>query len=276
MSDSEHILTRPPPPANHRFSYGSNPYQFGDLRIPEGDGPHPVLAFIHGGFWRASYDLEHSGHLCAALAATGIATWNIEYRRLGNLGGGWPGTFRDVARGIKFLRVLAPKFSLDLGQVSVMGHSAGGHLALWVAAARKIPESSPIAIDEPLPLCGVVSLAGVCDLILAWKLGLSDWVVEELLEGGPQEYPARYAHTSPKELLPLGVTQVLIHGRRDQDVPYELSERYITAALANKDEVTFISLPDIGHFELIDPNSSVWQHVYAAAKQTFTSFSTSL
>ncbi len=274
MSNSEQVLTHPPPPADHRFPYGTDPNQFGDLRLPEGDGPHPVLVFIHGGYWRARYDLEHTGHLCAAFTTIGIATWNIEYRRLGNPGGGWPGTFRDIAQGIKFLRVLALKYSLDLDQVIVMGHSAGGHLALWVAAARNIPESSPIAINQPLPLCGVVSLAGVSDLNLAWELGLSDRAVEELLEGGPEEHPKRYAHTSPMELLPLGVYQVLIHGTRDMEVPFELSERYYASALASGDDVTFIPLPDIGHFELIDPNSQAWQYVHDALKRTYASFST--
>src|SRR3954469_3797173 len=156
-----HLLSAPSPPADLRIAYGPDPLHFGDLRVPTGGGPHPVALVVHGGFWRNRYDLEHIGHLCAALTAEGVATWSIEYRRLGDTGGGWPGTFADVAAAAKYLRTLTPLYDLDLGRVVTMGHSAGGHLALWLAGCGKIAEGDPLHVADPLPLSGVVSLAGV-------------------------------------------------------------------------------------------------------------------
>src|SRR5687768_4480719 len=125
---SESILSRPPPVADHRLRYGPEPDQLGDLRLPKNSGPHPCIVVIHGGFWRVRYDLEHTGHLCAALTERGVATWNIEYRRVGTPGGGWPGTFRDVADAAADLFANAPRYRIDRTRVAVLGHSAGGHL----------------------------------------------------------------------------------------------------------------------------------------------------
>ncbi len=137
-----------PPPADHRIAYGPGQFHFGDLRVPKTRGPHPVAIVIHGGFWRAKYDLDYIGHLCAAFTAAGMTTWNIEYRRLGNTGGGWPGTFEDVVRAADHLEKIARDFALDLYRVITVGHSAGGHLALWLATRKKT-------------LQGVIALAAV-------------------------------------------------------------------------------------------------------------------
>src|ERR1700730_14891444 len=131
---SDDILTLPPPPADARLSYGTDPNQFGDLRLPKTKGPFPVVINIHGGFWRANQSYSHAGHLCAALTAKGLATWNIEYRRVGNPGGGWPGTFEDVRAGYRYISQIAQRYKLDSTKVVVMGHSAGGQLALCLAA----------------------------------------------------------------------------------------------------------------------------------------------
>jgi acetyl esterase/lipase len=112
MADSQHVLTELPPQADFRLRYGSDPNQFGDLRLPQTKGPHPVAIMIHGGYWRAKYDLTHAGHLCAALTKAGIASWNLEYRRVGNPGGGWPGTFEDITAGFSFLQQRAPHYHL--------------------------------------------------------------------------------------------------------------------------------------------------------------------
>src|SRR5215831_12973469 len=130
---SDDILTLPPPPADTRISYGTDPNQFADLRLPKTKGLFSVVMNIHGGFWRAKYDLSHAGHLCAALTSKGLATWNLEYRRVGNAGGGWPGTFEDLLLGVKFLESIAWKYRLDLKRMVVLGHSAGGQLALCLA-----------------------------------------------------------------------------------------------------------------------------------------------
>jgi len=208
------VLSFPPPRAQHRIPYGSDPCQFGDLWLPQPPGPHPVVAFIHGGFWRSRYGLEHAGFLCQALARSGLAAWSIEYRRLGDPDGGWPGTFLDVAQAIGHLRALAPQYALDLERLLLMGHSAGGHLALWVAGAGRLSPGDPLHVAQPssLSLRAVVALAGVSDLRRAWELGLSQGVVEELLGGRPEQVPERYAAASPQELLPLGVPQILVHG----------------------------------------------------------------
>src|SRR5579864_7326020 len=176
---SDDILTLPPPPADARLSYGTDPNQFGDLRLPKTKGPFPVAMNIHGGFWRAKYDLAHAGHLCAALTAKGIATWNVEYRRVGNPGGGWPGTFEDVRNAYRFVPQLAKRYNLDASKFLVMGHSAGGQLALCLTA-------------HELSLKRVISLAGVVDLQQAWELHLSNDAVVGFLGGKPGDAHDHY------------------------------------------------------------------------------------
>jgi acetyl esterase/lipase len=239
------ILDMPPPPADARLHYGSDPLQFGDLRVPKGSGPHPSAIVIHGGFWRAKYNLEHAGHLCAALTRAGMATWNLEYRRIGNPGGGWPGTFKDVAMGADYLRNIAGSHNLDLGKVISLGHSAGGHLAVWLAARHRIPRGDVLASDNPLPLRGVVSLAGVVDLRRGWELRLSDGVVEDLMGGPPDKFAERYRIASPIELVPLGVTVRLLHGTEDSVVPIEISNGYQKAANRVRDNARLVVLPGV-------------------------------
>lgn len=258
---SEDILEREPPGASIRIAYGAEPQQFGDLRLPAGAGPHPVVIAIHGGYWRARYDLTYFGHVCVALTAAGIATWNIEYRRIGDPGGAWPGTFTDVAAATDHLWTLAPQYDLDLDRVVVVGHSAGGHLACWLAGRHRILSESPLYSSDPLPLAGVVSLAGVVDLRRAFALGLSENATGLLMGGSPADYPDRYIAGSPYDLLPLGVRQFLLHGTADTNVPLELSERYVRRASAKGDPVTLLTLPDVGHFELADPLSHAWPTV---------------
>jgi acetyl esterase/lipase len=172
---SEDILTLAPPAPDLRLAYGADPNQFGELRLAKTgtESGFPVLMNIHGGYWRAKYDLAHAGHLCAALTSKGIATWNLEYRRVGNDGGSWPGTFGDVVNGYRFLRQIAAKYHLNLNRTVVMGHSAGGQLALCLAA-------------HELSVPRVVSLAGVVNLQRAWELHLSNNAVVEFLGGKPE------------------------------------------------------------------------------------------
>jgi acetyl esterase/lipase len=263
-AEGESVLERTPPPADMRLPYGQDALQFGDLRVPAGAGPHPVVVGIHGGFWRARYGLDYFGHACTALTAAGMATWNIEYRRLGNVGGGWPGTLMDVGRAVDYLRELGPQYGLDLARVVALGHSAGGHLALWAAGRRKLPRESALCAPHPLPLIGVVALAGVCDLRRAWELRLSDNVTEQLLGGTPEQVPERYAQASPAELLPLGVHHVLIHGTEDTNVPYGISADYAARASVVGDEVELVTLPGAGHFEIVDPQTPEWAVVQQA------------
>jgi acetyl esterase/lipase len=239
------ILRLPPPKANARIPYGKDPQQFGDLRLPSGAGPHPVVIFIHGGYWRNTYSLDHIGHACAALASAGAASWSIEYRRIGDPGGGWPGTMDDVLHGAEHIKKLALRYRLDLERMVAAGHSAGGQLALWLAAQ--------IALN----LRSVIPLAGVSDLRRAWALQLSNGVVRQLLGGTPDQVPQRYATTSPIELVPISVPQRLIHGTADDIVPFDMSERFAKKSLNSK----LIPLKGAGHFELIDPRAREWTTV---------------
>ena len=254
----------PVPPADHRIAYGDDPLQFGELRLPEGKGPHPVAVVIHGGCWFSEYDIRHVGNFAAALTKTGVATWVLEYRRIGDAGGGWPGTFEDVARGADYLRVLGRSYPLDLKRVVVVGHSAGAQLALWLAARRQLPKSSPLYAPKPLPLRGVISLAGITDM-KAFRPRCDD-AVSQLLGGPPEKFPQRYQQTSPIELLPLGVRQWLFHGARDRIVPVGQSREYEAAAKKRGDHVKLTVLDDAGHFELIAPQSSAWHAVEEAVR----------
>lgn len=250
-----------------RLAYGPETLQFGDLYLPTGSGPHPVVILIHGGYWRARYGLDLMTGLAQDLTARGFAAWNIEYRRVGNLGGGWPGTLLDVARAADYLHAIESSYALDLKQVVPIGHSAGAHLAFWLAARPHIPEGDPLAgtsIKEddahngPLIFTGAISLAGVLDLMLAWQLHLSMDAVVDLLGGTPNDVPERYASASPAALLPLGIPQVLIHGTADANVPLEVSQTYAEAAKAANDQVTLIELPGVDHFAVINARSAAW------------------
>jgi acetyl esterase/lipase len=266
---SPRTSTTPPSMAiepGQRIAYGQDPLQFGDLRVPSGGDSQPVVVVVHGGFWRSQYGLDLMSALSAALTADGWATWNIEYRRLGDPGGGWPGTFLDVAQATDHLRQLAGSYRLDLSRVTALGHSAGGHLALWLAGRSRIPAGGPLHATDPLRIRQIVCLAGVADLRQAWQLRLGGGVVQSLVGGTPEEVPDRYASASPAALLPLGlaVRQVLVHGGRDTIVPPEISRSYQQTALARGDNAILIELPDAGHFEVIDPRDKAWERIRQA------------
>jgi len=245
---AEDILTIPPPPADARLSYGSDPNQFGELRVPKGGGPFPVLISIHGGYWRAKYDLAYMGHLCAALTGKGLATWNLEYRRVGNAGGGWPGTFEDVRNGYRFVSQLAKRYNLDPAKWAAVGHSAGGQLALCLAG------------HEPA-VKRVVSLAGVVDLQQAWELHLSDNAVVGFLGGEPAAVPEHYHEADPMQLKISQATQWLIHGASDDTVPPFLSRNYAEQKKTRGENVHYLEISTAGHFDLVDPRSSAWPKV---------------
>lgn len=254
----------PKPTGSRRFSYGSDPLQFGELRLPAIKGPYPVVIVIHGGCWYSEYDLNHIANFSASLTKLGVATWSLEYRRIGNAGGGWPGTFLDVANGIDYLRVLAHSFPLDLKRVIVVGHSAGGELALWAAARHRLPKSSPLYLARPLSLKGIVSLAGITDMRkYETKCG---GAVKKLLGGSPEEVPERYRQTSPMELVPLRIEQRLIQGTLDQIVPETFSRDYEAAARKKGDHVRLATIATAGHFDLIAPHSSAWPAVEDAVR----------
>jgi len=251
-----------------RIAYGEAPLQFGELRLPTGRGPHPVAVIVHGGCWMSKLGNldEHAVALdllrpmAATLAENGIATWNVEYRRLGNAGGGWPGTFDDVARGTDHLRKIAHEYSLDLNRVVAIGHSSGGHLALWLAGRAKLPQTSELYMKNPLQLKGVVDLDGPGDLKATLPMQQSVCgapVITQLLGGTPAERPERYRESSPIEMLPLGVRQEFFAGRMfaSQAPVYE------EAAKRAGDVARAVVLSEGGHFIFVDPGSSAWPEV---------------
>ncbi len=250
---AQSILDLAPPATGEKIAYGADENQFGELRVPEGAGPHPLAIVIHGGYWRARYDLKHIGHLCVALNREGFATWSLEYRRLGNRGGGWPGTLDDARSGSEHVKKIASAKKIDLRRVIAIGHSAGGQIALWLAKQK--------AID----LRGVVPLAPVADLRKAWELKLSANVVEEFLGGPPSLVAERYRAASPVEMVPLGVAARVIHGAADDVVPISMSREFVAAAKKAGDNAALIELKGTGHFELIDPRSDAWTWVHGAA-----------
>jgi acetyl esterase/lipase len=246
--ESIQVLFEPPPPdPDARIAYGGEPLQFGDLRLPPGRGPHPLVVFVHGGYWQAIYNLTHAGHLCVDLADHGVATWNVEYRRVGDPGGGWPGCLDDVDAALAHVRRLAERYPLDLERVVLMGHSAGGQLALL--AARQ----------TPIGLRGAVSLAGVVDLRLIHETGDDNGVIARMLGGPPEHAPELWRDASPRSYIPLGVPFVLACGT--EDVHWEPNVLVAEEALAAGDDVELVPLPGAGHFELVDPRAAEWEMI---------------
>lgn len=246
MSDS--ILSVTPPAADQRLRYGAAPQHFIDVRLP---AKHlGAVMNIHGGFWRNQYDLLHAGHLCAALTKAGWATFNVEYRRVGDEGGGWPGTFEDMRNAYAFLRQDSAKFGIKAEKILVTGHSAGGQLALALAA------------HEP-SLRGAVSLAGVLDLDRAYALHLSHDAVVEFLGGTPQQVPEHYREASPMNLS-VSARQVVIAGSADDIVPPQMSRDYSAKKKAAGENVQLVEISKADHFDLIDPRSAAFTRVAEA------------
>jgi acetyl esterase/lipase len=259
------LQSLPSNPPDQRISYSTDSSHFGELRVPTGRGPHPVAILIHGGCFKAAYaTLRDLAAMGDALKDMGVATWNIEYRRLGQPGGGWPGTYLDVGRAVDHLRALANPHALDLGRVIIVGHSAGGHLAMWAAGRARVPIDSDLHIASPLAVRGVLNLAGPVDLTanIAGYEGLCrDTVITGLLGGTPSTVPDRYAQVSAIKLLPLGLPQVLLIGEHEEFVPRPLAEAYVRAATQVGDPARLVVIPRVGHFEIASPRATTWPTV---------------
>jgi acetyl esterase/lipase len=257
-------------PPDHRLAYGDDANQVAELRLPSGPGPHPLAVLIHGGCWKAEYaTLRDLAPMGDALKADGIASWNIEYRRLRQPGSGWPGTYLDVARAIDHLRQLASTYRLDLTRVAVVGHSAGGHLAMWAGTRQRIPATSALHVANPLPLRGVVNLAGTIDMsqnIAHMEAECNDTVVSSMLGGSPSSVPERYREVSANTMVPLGLQQILIWGEHELFVPPALARSHVEAATQAGDRARVIVVPGAGHFELASPRSSAWPTVRDAIR----------
>lgn len=238
------------PATRHR--YGEHPRQVADLHRPSGAGPHPVVVVLHGGYWQTPYTKLIMRPLCVDLARRGYAAFNVEYRRLGREGGGWPQTFDDVARAIDHLA--DPGMSaadLDLARVTLLGHSAGGQLALWAAGRAELPAGAPGAAPRVAP-DRVLAMAPVCDLESAGR------PARMLLGGGPAEVPERWRQADPMRRIPLGVPVAIVHAHGDETVSVRRSRQYVTVARAAGADVT-LHEPAGGHRDPIDPSSAAWR-----------------
>lgn len=267
------ILSQPVLQADHRIPYGADPSQFGDLWLPKaypGNRRFPLIVFLHGGWWKSEYDLGYTGRLCRAFGDAGIACWSVEYRRTGSTGGGWPATFQDAAAGFDYVQTLAKTYPLDLTRVITMGHSAGGHLAFWVAGRQGLPPGSNLQADPPqIVLSGAIALAGAVDLRLTVELaGDSTFAhtrdnVYRLMGGSPAEHPERYAAGNPGDLLPFATRQVLIQGIHDDQIPPELPARWAELSRHAGSDASAHILAGIDHLDVVDPATPAWSVILA-------------
>ena len=248
--------------------YGPDSLQFGELRLPDGQGPFPLAVVIHGGCWTKGFaTLKNTAAVASALLDDGIATWNIEYRQVGNPGGGWPNTFLDVGAGVDHLRTLATKYPIDLSRIAVIGHSAGAHLALWAAGRPHLASSSSIRGQNPLAVRAAVAIDGPGDL--AGLVGpdariCGSPVIAGLMGGIPAAVPKRYREASPKEMLPLGVRQYLVSAAV---LTAADAQRYEVAARAAGDSAFVLAVTSGGHFGVIAPGTTFWTPVRAFIRQ---------
>ena len=269
------ILSRPAPKADHRIKYGPDPSQFGDLWLPapSGNSLLPLVVFFHGGWWKSEYDLGYASHLCADLKQHGMAAWSVEYRRVGRTGGGYPATFQDAATGFDFAASLAKTYPLDLARVVTMGHSAGGHLAFWIAGRHHIEAHSELYEPRPqVPLRAAIGVAGAVDLRLT--IDLSGHLtfahdrdeVFALMGGTPSIVPERYKAGSPGDLLPFNVPQFTVQGTLDDQIPHELPARWADLSHRRGDQAAVIMIPGADHFDVVDPHSPAWAVVRSTAQ----------
>jgi acetyl esterase/lipase len=265
------VLTRPAPRPDLVIRYGTGPEHVADVRLPKRRArsaarPAPLVIFLHGGFWRVAYDRSHTGPMATALAAAGYAVCVPEFRRTGQPGGGWPGTFDDVAAAVDRSPALARKAAgpgvIADGPALLAGHSAGGHLALWAAGRHLLGPDS--AWRSAPGARGVVVLAGVSGLADCYDEGLGGGATAALMGGGPADFPYRYRDADPAVLLPLGCPVRLVHGTLDDVVPAAMSRHYAAIGRAVGDDTTATEVPGASHVDLIDPLSPAWTDVMAA------------
>ena len=272
--DAYLALTGPAPTAH--VAYGAAPSQFAELFEPAGagagagSGPHPVAVIVHGGCWTREFGgITQMRNMAGALAAQGIAVWNIEYRRYDEEGGGYPGMYQDVATAMDRLRALAPQYKLDLSRIVLVGHSAGGHLAQWAGSRARLPRSSPLYVADPLPVPVVISLGGLADLRNEAALIQSscDRSSAQLAGTASAARPDIYADTSPAEMLPAGVRTVLIHGELDTVSPPRVGQDYARRARAAGDVADMVVLPGASHYDEVAATSPAWTIVAAQIRQ---------
>ena len=269
------LVGRPRPAPDATIAYGADPLQKADVWLPAGKGPFPTVLMVHGGCWTTSIaDRSLMDWIAEDLRKEGIAVWNIDYRGVDRPGGGYPGTFLDAAMASDALAANAGRFNLDTRHIVAVGHSAGGHLALWLAARPKLPGDSPLRTAQPLPIAHVISLGGLPDLeatAASPDNGCGTEVVAQLVGTPSPARPDVYRDTSVPRLLPIGVPQDLVNGREDLIIPIRLATGYEARARKAGDKAVLHIVPATGHVELVAPGTAAWAEtkrlIHAALKQ---------
>ena len=258
------LTRRRRPQADTTFAYGPDDHQRVDLWLPQGPGPHPVAVMVHGGCWQTAIaDRSLMDWIADDLRRSRIAVWNIDYRGVDRPGGGYPGTFADAGRAADLLLDHAADHQIDTRRIVAIGHSAGGHLALWLAARPRLPADSPLRCPAPLPIAHVVALGGLPDLeavAASPDNGCGTEVIARLVGGDRAD---RYADTSIPHLLPLGVSHDLVNGREDAIVPWRFATDHLARAIAAGDHAALHAVPRTGHVELVAPESAAWRQAKA-------------
>jgi acetyl esterase/lipase len=265
--DSLAALRAPAPSA--RIVYGTRALQFGNLRLPRGPGPHPVVLFVHGGCFLQQYTIAHAAALEQAFADSGYAVWSIEYRRVGDEGGGWPGTFEDVARAADYLRVLARTYPLDLSRVVAAGHSAGGALVMWLASRDRLRADSPLRGSSPIQIGAVLAIAPAADFGDLQAKRVCGGVMDKLMGGSPDSFPERYRDVSPALLAPIQVPQIIVVGGQDRNWGPGGKAYYASALAARDSLVRMVEVPEAGHFDVVAPTTAAWAVVMQALRDSF-------
>jgi acetyl esterase/lipase len=260
MTLQDYMALSGPEPSAH-LAYGSAPSQYAELFVPSGEGPFPVVVLIHGGCWVKEFQgIVQMRNLAGALAARGIAVWNVEYRRIDEAGGGYPGTYQDAAAALDLLITSAPAHHLDTQHLVAMGHSAGGHLVQWLAGRGRLPASSPLYAAHPFPVRQVIALGSIGDLRnrtanLKQVCGVD---IEQLAGRPTAGRPDIYADTSPAELVPNGSHTVLINGALDSVSPPQMALDYAARVRKAGDTVETLVLPHASHFDEVSASSPAW------------------
>ncbi len=267
------LLERPLPAPTHTIAFGPGATDVADLWLPPGTGPHPVVLMVHGGCWQKQIaDHTLMNYAAEALRAEGIAVWNVEYRGVDEVGGGYPGTFMDVAKAADALRDVATKYNLKTDRVVAYGHSAGGHLALWLAARPRLPATSPLRGANPLPIATVLNIGGLADLKASAPVTDPTClaaIMDQLTGPASSARPDVFADTSPAELLPLGVRQISVNGDEDRIAPPQLGHGYTARARAAGDAAETVVIARTGHVELIAPGTAAFDAEVALLKAAF-------
>ena len=258
---SKALASFPTPKADYKIFYGDDPLQFGELSLPKGDGPFPIVMFIHGGCWLSQFDITSTRNLARNLANEGIAVWNVEYRKVGDKGGEWPATFKDISAAGDFISTFVDHYNIDMNNFTVSGHSAGGHLALWYAN-----RPAEFKRNKSLTPNAVVALAPAADLRHLSGTKACGSVVDKLMGGTPMEVPQRYELGDGVDRAPINVPQTVIIGKYDTSWS-PVAKRYAAAAKAKGATVSIVHAPNSGHFEMIDPRTNTWRLVLNAYKK---------